>query len=58
MVSNISIKILEVIPPHSLHRVKQGTILSLNVRVESPGKNYLYKLKARKKPFHAPDYSQ
>ena len=51
MVSNISIKILEVIPPHSLHRVKQGTILSLNVRVESPGKKLPLQVKGSKEAF-------
>ena len=29
---------IEVIPPYLLHRVKQGTTLSLNIQVRPPGK--------------------
>ena len=39
MVSNISFKILEVIPSHSLHRINQGTTVSLNTQVRPPGKS-------------------
>ena len=39
MVSKNSFKIVEDMPPDSLHRVKQGTTLPLNIQVGPPGNN-------------------
>ena len=37
--SNIYFKIVDDIPLYSLHRVKQGTIISLNLQVGPPENN-------------------
>ena len=39
MVLTISFKIVEDIPLDSIHRVKQGTTLPLNIQVGPPGNN-------------------
>ena len=39
MVSKKYFKIVEDMPPDSLHRVKQGNIFPLNIQVGPPGNN-------------------
>ena len=40
MVSKKALKLEEDIPPDSLHRMKQGTTLPLNIEVGPPGNNF------------------
>ena len=58
MVSKMSFKIGEDIPPDSLHRVKQGTTIPLNIQVGHSGNNLFSPINDSKELSRVQNYSQ